>query len=121
MIFTFYHMDEFLQKIKETLIAYLQTNESKADFYLVPDGRSWDLTECPMNREETYLIFYRISVPYEVETLKKLIGKHKIEARLIALCNNYEEGILAVANGSDYALPLPLQTKNIIKCCQRFY
>lgn len=118
MIFVFYHIDAYKEMLKEVLLHYGRDKGLKVEFYSIADDISGNQVVKDSCKEKEYIIFYRISKPFDAKRLWKAMKKYKIKAKLVALCLNYQEGILAVSNGSDYALCLPLQADKIIQCCE---
>lgn len=39
-------------------------------------------------------------------------------SKKIALCQNFEEGIQALEEGSDYALQIPINKERLLRCCE---
>ena len=101
----FFQIEPYEQDILDVIETYFEKSRIKIDYIVVEEEMEFKnaLTgECN--------VFYLLA--------NGLPKRWSPYTRLIALCRNYEEGIQALEDGSDYALQIPINREKMIRCCE---
>lgn len=109
----FYNIEDYSSILKCMLSPYFLSLPFQTEYYDIVANQK-DSTVSIQQSNQIQVLFYLIQ-NQEIVTRRNKLNKAQ-SIYYIAICKDYEQGIQAVRNGSDYALQIPLQEDKVKRC-----